>query len=360
MGWQGIFPYSEDMSALGDRRCHGGGIVVWEDRMGRRDERFLLFGTRPDRYDWRGAGWFAVLYAGAFAVAAVVAPPVYAGVLWLAEGAGEGTLLHYLAGKRLDVYVDRVRLLFALGATLWLIGYCRLWGRFGFAWDRHGAADFAVWLGVGAAMLAGMAGMQWMFLGPEWAEGAGPERLARIAAGALATALVVGFLEEAIFRGMVFRMFYTALPPASAVVLSALVFAAVHFKGVSFDAGAELHWWTGFAVAWESFLAVVYTFDFFPFLNLFLAGVALNLLFLRTGGLMACVGLHAGWVVVRQTWAGSVAFEDGPGAVWLGGRGVVDGVVPVVILLLLIGWLFHGIYSRKVEGARPRSGGSSR
>ncbi len=319
--------------------------------MGLRDERFLLFGTPPDRFDWRGVGWFAALYVGAFAVAAVVAPPVYAGVLWLGDGAAAGTLLHYLSGKDLDDYVDRVRLLFALGATLWLIGYCRLWGRFGFAWDRRGAAEFGVWFGVGAAMLAAMAALQWVFLAPEWAAGSGPERLARIAAGALATALVVGILEEAIFRGMVFRMFYTAVRSSAAVVLSALVFAAVHFKGVSLDADFEVRWWSGFAVAWQSFLAVYYTFEFFPFVNLFLAGAALNLLFLRTGGLMACVGLHAGWVVVRQTWAGNVSLESGAGAFWLGGRGVVDGVVPVFILCLLIGWLWYGIYRRKVERA---------
>ncbi|MCC5805288.1 MAG: CPBP family intramembrane metalloprotease [Opitutales bacterium] len=319
--------------------------------MAGRDERFLLFGTPPDRFDWHGVGWFALLFAAAFAVGAVVAPPLYAGVIWLGAGAEAGTLLHYLAGKQLDVYVDRVRLLFALGATLWLIGYCRLWGRFGFVWDRRGAVEFMCWFGVGAAMLAAMTGLQWIFLGPEWAAGAGPDRLARTVTGALATALAVGFLEEAIFRGMVFRMFYTAVRPAAAVVLSALVFAAVHFKGVSFDPEAELQWWSGFAVAWQSFLAVVYTFEFFPFVNLFLAGVALNLLFVRTGGLMACVGLHAGWVVVRQTWAKSVSLESEAGVFWLGGRGVVDGVVPVFILCVLIGGLWYGFYRRNVESA---------
>lgn len=320
---------------------------MWE-----RSERFMLFGTPPDRFDWRGVVWFALLYAGGFVLAGALAPPIHLAALWLGEGAEEGSLRHYLAGKGLDVYVDRVRLLFAVGAMFWLIGYCRLWGRFGFSWDGRGRGQLSRWFAVGVGMFVVMAALQACFLDPGWSRPPELGWLTRAFAGAMATAAVVGYLEEAIFRGMVFRMFYTAMRPWAAVILSALVFAAVHFKGVSVDPEADWRWWTGLDVAWRSFLSVYFTFSFFHFTNLFLAGLALNLLFLRTGGLMACVGLHAGWVVVRQTWASAVSVEEGSRVFWLGGRGVVDGVLPVFLLVALIGWLAYATYRAEVQNTR--------
>ncbi|MCC5834945.1 MAG: CPBP family intramembrane metalloprotease [Opitutales bacterium] len=298
-----------------------------------------LFGLREGKYSYRGLLWFAGVYLGAFLLAGLLAPPLYALVGWLAERGGEESLWAYLHSKPFDRYVDRVRMLATAVAVLWLIRYCGLWGRFGFDWSRNGTRQFLWAFAAGVIMLGLMLPLQFVFLDLQWQlPRAFPGLLQALLAAVLAASLL-SWLEEAIFRGMLLRIFWTAFARWTAILLSAFVFAIVHFKRVPWDRDAEVGLWSGLEVAGMGVFSFIYTFELFHFVNLLLAGILLNLVFLRTRNLAACMGLHAGWVTVRGLWGDWVVVAESPATVWVGSRGVVDGILPIFILLAVIVWL---------------------
>jgi membrane protease YdiL (CAAX protease family) len=301
----------------------------------RRSPHYLLFNTDPGRYDYRGLLAFVGVYLAAFLVAGLLAYPIYLGVLQLAARPDAAEIWVYLADKPLVRYVDRIRLLATALVLLWLIRRCELWGAFGFQWRNDRWKQLFAGFGWGVAMFVPMIGLQLLFLELEvvWPPA---ESMIGWLAGLLLGALLLSWVEEAIFRGMLLRMFYTAMRPWPAVLGSAFVFAIVHFKAVPWDSEAAVHLGTSLMIAVRGVFSFVYTFDFFHFSNLLLAGILLNVLFLRSGNLLVCLGLHAGWVWMRGIWGGVAEIGEQSGRFWLGGQGIVDGVVPMGVLLAAI------------------------
>jgi CAAX protease family protein len=120
---------------------------------------------------------------------------------------------------------------------------------------------------------------------------------------ALVTALMVGFLEELFFRGMLFRGLMENSRPAVAFVVANLFYAVSHFfKPPEEFLVAGIDPLAGFR-----FLALCLA----PFLDpaailpgvigLFLIGVVLSYALVRTGSLYLSIGLHAGWVFAIKT-----------------------------------------------------------
>jgi membrane protease YdiL (CAAX protease family) len=120
------------------------------------------------------------------------------------------------------------------------------------------------------------------------------------AVSALISGFVIALIEETFFRGALFTAVnrYSGLWPAA--VLPSLLYAAVHFIKTSYDISPD-------AVQWHSELIVLaHCFEQFAdpaailnsYLALFAVGVFLALARANTGGIAACVGLHAGWVLI--------------------------------------------------------------
>ncbi len=315
----------------------------------RREPDFLLFGDGIDAYHWRGARWFILTYFGAFIGAGLLAPAIYQWIQSMPTPADPEALVAYLQSKPLSKYVDRVRLLFAAGALIWMVGACGLWGRFGYRWDRLAFKTLGLYILVGLVSLGLVVGCQALALDPVVKPGSDVARVVEVMLAALAGGLIIGWLEEAIFRGMVLRMFYTATKPMAAVFLSALVFAAVHFKSVPDGVGEPFHWHSGLTVAVYQSVSVFLTVEAVDFLNLFLAGIVLNLVFLRTGSLVGCMGLHAGWVVVRNTWTKLVEVPEGPTRIW-GTERIVDGYLSLMILVILAIILYAALRKHQKKG----------
>jgi membrane protease YdiL (CAAX protease family) len=301
----------------------------------RRDAAFILFGDGIHQYSWRGVKWFILTYFGAFVAAGILAPIIYLWIQGMETPADPDSLIAYLQSKPVSKYVDRVRLLFAAGAVLWMIGACGLWGRFGYRWNGGSLRSLGWFIVIGAVSLGFVVAMQSFLLDPVLEEPTGMARFLKLVFGALLGGLIIGWLEEAIFRGMVLRMFYTATKPMIAVILSALVFAAVHFKSVPDSIGEPFHWYSGMLVAGYQSVSVFLTVEAIDFCNLFLAGVVLNLIFLRTGSLIGCMGIHAGWVLIRNTWSKLVDIPEGPATQILGTESIVDGYASLMILVIL-------------------------
>lgn len=169
--------------------------------------------------------------------------------------------------------------------------------------------------------------------------------LAAKALQALVGGLLIGLLEEAFFRGALYAAIRRRGGVWSAVLWTALLYAAVHFlkphplpHGVAFDLGGA-----------AQMLAQVFTGVFqWQHLDslaaLFLVGVFLALVRERTRHIGWCIGLHAGWVFVIQVSRHLTDGDPASSHAWLAGD--YDGV---------IGWLaaaWIGLLSLAL--ARPR------
>lgn len=115
----------------------------------------------------------------------------------------------------------------------------------------------------------------------------------------LCSGLAVAFIEETFLRGAMHTGIERESGTASAIVLTALVYAATHFfasyhiaaSQVSAHSGLDLLLGTLQAFAHPRMIADA-------FIALTAAGVLLGLVRAATGNIAACIGLHAGWVWV--------------------------------------------------------------
>ncbi len=249
---------------------------------------------------------------------------------------------HRVMGRLAQVFI-----LLGLWLFLKAMGIAN-WAALGFTAPRPVFVP-ALWRGwlVGVAILAVLAGTL-LALGVRVPEPLGAGWVADLlakAVQALVGGLLIGLLEEAFFRGALYGAIRRRGGVWSAVLWTALLYAAVHFlkphplpDGVAFDpAGAA------------QMLAQVFTGVFQwkhvdSMAALFLVGVFLALVRERTGHIGWCIGLHAGWVFVIQVSRHLTDGDQGSAYAWVAGD--YDGV---------IGWLaaaWIGLLSLAL--ARPR------
>ncbi len=167
--------------------------------------------------------------------------------------------------------------------------------------------------------------------------------LASAVGGGLLSGLVVAFTEEALLRGAMFTAIARESGQRAAILLTALIYSALHFlsrvriphENVDWGSGVELL--AGTFVTFANPGTIVDS-----FLALAAVGVLLGLLRARTGNIAACIGLHAGWVcviaVVREL---SVLL---PQSRWAFLVGDYDGVVGLLVLawtlaIIAVFWL---------------------
>jgi membrane protease YdiL (CAAX protease family) len=122
-------------------------------------------------------------------------------------------------------------------------------------------------------------------------------------AGALATGLTVGFLEEIFFRGIFLKGLIEDLKPAAAFILANLFYAAVHFVKPGEPYYADVFDpWLGFRHLASTFAPFANPLELGPGLaGLFLIGLALSYAFVRTNSLYLSIGIHAGWIFSIKT-----------------------------------------------------------
>jgi membrane protease YdiL (CAAX protease family) len=136
-------------------------------------------------------------------------------------------------------------------------------------------------------------------LSPDW-ESVLLHALPRI----VATAVAVALLEEFLFRGVLLGLLRQVMVPSVAVFLAAIPFALLHFFNLPRGGGGEgetVIWWSGL----HSLAQAVASLPPWPLLlwglaTLFLAGVLLGWLTVRTGSLHAAIGLHGVWILGQQ------------------------------------------------------------
>lgn len=118
---------------------------------------------------------------------------------------------------------------------------------------------------------------------------------------ALLKGLVAGIgaslIEETIFRGALFSGLQQRINTVWAILLTSLLYAAVHFIAYPEPAGS-VHWHTGLALFPAALTGLTDPAILDHFLTLFLLGVLLAMLRWRDGNIWRAFGLHAGVVMI--------------------------------------------------------------
>ena len=152
---------------------------------------------------------------------------------------------------------------------------------------------------------------------------------------ALASALVVGVVEETIFRGYLLGGFLRGGSRLGAVMWSSALFSAVHFLRAPVRVTPGLHLGVGLQALVAHLRPLGRPEVFFPFVGLLLLGMLLAYAYLWTDSLPFAIGLHAGWVFCVMT--AGLLLREPTGIEWLyGEQGVLARVVGWTLLLLMV------------------------
>ena len=172
----------------------------------------------------------------------------------------------------------------------------------------------------------------------------------------LISGLVVACLEELLFRGAVLGILRRTLSERSGVFWTTMLFAIVHFlkpPDQSVSDVADINWSSGFVHVTRLFSGFGRWNDFVgEFLLLVGVGWVLARARLATGGLWACIGLHAGWVAgmkyFNQLTDTTKPLRDGAFFPWMVENHCKAIVSPVVGLVPLIAILITGVLAMRI------------
>lgn len=241
----------------------------------------------------RTAFIFIAVLIGAFLLGAIVAYPVYLGM-----GLFNEMPFHKI--------ISRTTPLIGLLCSILYLRFNGLMSREGLAW-RSGYYTkkqlFARGFASGVLILLLLDGCLLLLGIYQFDTGVDTSAttLASIVVKAMLTGALVGLVEETIFRGALFGGLNKQSNVAVAMLVTSLLYAAVHFlKYRALPADVEIGWFTGveqIPVALFRFSNPV-TID--SFITLFILGFLFALVRVRSKSIIPCIGLHAGIVATLK------------------------------------------------------------
>lgn len=160
--------------------------------------------------------------------------------------------------------------------------------------------------------------------------------------GYIITGLVVGLVEEIIFRGFILRAMLKDTKFWMAIFITSFLYSIVHFfKPINYPPIENLTIWTGFIYLKEFFKPIIFQFPeiISQFIGLFLVGIVLALACLYSNSLGLPIGLHMGWIIGIKTLSLLTDVEK-RGNVFFTGK-VIENVSTWIILMVfaLFFWL---------------------
>ena len=286
----------------------------------------------------RAFAWFigAILLAGL--IGALLAYPAY-------------ELTSTFASWAFHRVASRVAMLVLIAELVWLcrrlnlrrardFGYGLPWRRFlklSAMWGAIGIATAAV----GAAFLLST---HLRVVSPDFT----PTVLnfARIFLIGLSSGVAVALLEETVIRGAMHTAIERESGPWTAALLTAPLFAVLHFFAKTRIAPEDVGWGSGFDLLLRSFSPLAQpALVFDSFLSWLIVGLILSLTRVLTGNIAVAIGLHAGWVIVlRMLQEGTSSAEAPQYAFWVGRFDGLLGywLLPWGICIAIALWLSRG------------------
>lgn len=184
---------------------------------------------------------------------------------------------------------------------------------YGFSGGREGTRQFlfGLYVGVGALLailVVGLAiGVCRISISPNHV------KVWRTLIGFIPAAVIVGVLEELVFRGFILQQLLAWSRPF-AIVISSALYAVVHLK----------------VAVWELSAA-------FELFGLFLLGVLLSVSYLKTNQLYCSVGLHASLAYGARINKLVIGFDESAASWLVGTSRLVNGFANWVVLFLIGG-----------------------
>ncbi len=283
---------------------------------------------------------FLLTYLGiVFLGGALIAPWLYFGVQWAAE---HSAAWQWLARNPFHRFVHRSMLILAI-AGIWPL--CRAtgitWTELGLRLDRNEGRKLLMGIGLGLVSLAIVAKSSLLFGGRTFHLPDHPWRALMVI---VLTAVIVGPIEEIIFRGALFGSLRTSSQWKAALIISSAIYAIVHFFSRPV-APPQVSWLSGLTILLQMLRGFVDVQTLIPgFVNLTLVGLILGMAYQLSGSLSFSIGLHAGWIFCSQVYI--VMTQPLRGAnqwVW-GSEKLVDGWSSTIVLLIVLGvlsWWFR-------------------
>ena len=158
------------------------------------------------------------------------------------------------------------------------------------------------------------------------------------------SAVVVPFLEEPLFRGLILGVLLRSNPAWLAALLTSAGFSIIHFLKAPEHSATDITWMSGFASIANAFHQFGEPFLLLAgFTTLFLLGCILADARIRTRSLWLPIGLHAGWIFASAAF-NKVARRQFDVSPWLG-ENLLIGIAPLCVAavswLMLRAWLYH-------------------
>lgn len=308
----------------------------------------------------RAFAWFlgAILLAGL--IGALLAYPAY-------------ELTATFAGWAFHRVASRVAMLVLIAELVWVcrhlhlrvkrdFGYGLPWRRFlkvSLAWGVVGIAT----AGVGAAFLLAT------HLRVNTLAVSAPG-VARIFLIGLSSGVAVALLEETVIRGAMHTAIERESGPWTAALLTAPLFAVLHFFAKVRIAPEDVGWGSGFDLLARSFAPLAHpSLVFDSFLSWLVVGLILSLTRVLTGNIAVAIGLHAGWVIVLRMLQEATSSGEAPAyAFWVGrfdgllGYWLLPWGVCIALALMLTRarWVPHAESPSAPGDSRRRADGSDR
>jgi uncharacterized protein len=260
----------------------------------------------------RAFAWFvgAIVLAGV--IGAVLSFPAY-------------QLTSTFAGWAFHRVASRVAMLVLIAELVWLCRHLKLvlardFG-FGLPWRRFLKVS-CLWAAIGIATAA--AGAAFLLL--TQLRSASPDftpsvlNFARIFLIALSSGIAVALLEETLVRGAMHTAIERDSGPWAAALLTAILYAVLHFFAKSRIAPEDVGWGSGFDLLLRSFSPLAQPASVFDaFLSWLIVGLILSLTRVLSGNIAVAIGLHAGWVVVLRMLQETTTSGTAPRyAFWVG------------------------------------------
>lgn len=270
--------------------------------------------------------------------AALVAPFLY----WGARRASADGAFAFLRAFEFETFFHRALLVGAL-LFLWpLLRSLRVRSQrdLGLMPKMHPLRDVGAGLAIAAVPLLCL-GTVLVFSGvyslrPSWSVGP--------IAGRTLSALIVPFIEEPLFRGLILGVLLRASTVPVAMFLSSAIFSILHFLKAPQNTSTVVTWTSGFASIANAFtqfadpLLVLAAFT-----TLFLLGWILADARVRTQSLWLPIGLHAGWIFVSAAF-NKIAHRELLALPWIG-KSLLVGLAPLCVALvswaMVRAWLKH-------------------
>lgn len=273
------------------------------------------------------------LFIAAVVLTGLLTPWIYNVLIWLGRSF---ELLQFLRNLSFERVASRCLLLAFLVASVLMIKVAGLRGREhqGFARGTHWLRSMLIGVGLGLVSLGLMLVVAWG-IGAYTIEPFTSKIATRIGL-ALITGLTVGYLEEWLFRGVIFGAMREAIGVWSGAVLASLLFAAIHFaKPDAPFSTVKAGWDSAFRLmpycyTWQDFY---WPYEGYKIYLLFFMGLTMCFLYARYGSVYLCIGLHAGWVWAMR--AGDFLFDERVTDIYPRLFGPTPGVVKSGVALIV-------------------------